>query len=97
VRIVNLRTAAIGRRPPFDLAALAPAADASEQAAERGIRNVWFKGQWHVARILDRLALPVGARIEGPAILEQPDATTVVDPGLVATVDAFGNLLVERV
>jgi N-methylhydantoinase A len=28
--------------------------------------------------------------------LEQPDATTVVDPGLVARVDRFGNLLIER-
>ena len=28
--------------------------------------------------------LPVGATIEGPAILEQPDATIFVDPGLVA-------------
>jgi N-methylhydantoinase A len=39
--------------------------------------------------------LPVGAEISGPAILEQPDATTVVEPGLVARVDALGNILIE--
>jgi N-methylhydantoinase A len=38
----------------------------------------------------------VGAEIPGPAILEQPDATVVVDPGLVARVDRFGNLIIER-
>jgi N-methylhydantoinase A len=34
--------------------------------------------------------------ISGPAILEQGDATTVVEPGLVARVDALGNILIER-
>lgn len=96
VKIVNLRTAAIGRRPAFDLAALAPAADASVEAATRGYRKVWFDGGWHEAAIYDRLALPVEATISGPAILEQADATIVLDPGLGARVDRFGNLIVER-
>ncbi len=96
VRIVNLRTAAIGRRPVFDMAALAPEANASLDLARRGTRPVWFDGRWHDAAIWDRLALPVQAVITGPAILEQGDATTVVDPGLVARVDHFGNLIVER-
>ncbi len=95
VRIVNLRTAAIGRRPPFDLKALAPEGGSLE-AARRGVRRVWFDGGWREAAIWDRLALPVGCTVEGPAILEQPDATTVLDPGLGARVDSFGNLLVER-
>ncbi len=95
IRLVNLRTAAIGRRPRFDLAALAPVAGASVEAADRGTRQVWFAG-WHTATVHDRLALPVGAEILGPAILEQPDATTVVDPGLVARVDRLGNVIVTR-
>jgi N-methylhydantoinase A len=40
--------------------------------------------------------LPVGAEIAGPAILEQPDATTVIDPGLVARVDHLGNVILTR-
>jgi N-methylhydantoinase A len=95
IRLVNLRVAAIGRRPHFDLAALAPGADASLAAAERGSRPVWFGG-WRETRILDRLSLPVGADIPGPAILEQPDATIVVDPGLTARVDACGNIILAR-
>ena len=42
------------------------------------------------------LDLPVGAVVPGPAVLEQPDATTVIDPDLVARVDALGNVIVER-
>jgi N-methylhydantoinase A len=34
-------------------------------------------------------------RIEGPAILEQPDTTVWLEPGFYATVDTFGNLLVK--
>jgi len=96
VRIVNLRTSAIGRRPAFDLAALAPGPDASLAAAKRGTRPAWFEGAWHETSIWDRLSLPVGATITGPAILEQPDATTVVDPGLAARVDDYGNLIITR-
>ena len=96
VRIVTLRTAAIGIRPDFDLAALAPSADATLRGAARGTRQVWFDGAWHAASVWARLDLPVDARIHGPALLEQPDATVVVDPDLVARVDRFGNLIIER-
>jgi N-methylhydantoinase A len=95
VRLVNLRVAAIGRRPRFDLATLAPGPEASLAAAERGARPVWFGG-WREALVYDRLLLPVGAEIAGPAILEQPDATVVVDPGLVARVDRLGNVVMVR-
>ncbi|SEE83476.1 N-methylhydantoinase A [Rhizobiales bacterium GAS191] len=95
VRIVSLRTAAIGRRPPFDLAALAPSGDSNLETARRGSRKVWFGG-WRDTAIWSRLDLGIGASIEGPAVLEQPDATTVLDPGLTATVDRFGNLVIGR-
>ncbi len=96
VKIVSLRTAAIGRRPHFSLAALAPPADASLEKACTGTRNVWFDGGWHETSIWSRLDLPAGVVIEGPAILEQPDATTVVEPGLAARVDTLGNIIIER-
>jgi N-methylhydantoinase A len=95
VRVVNLRVACIGKRPRFDFSALAPGADASLRAADRGARRVWFGG-WREARVFDRLVLPVGAIIPGPAILEQPDATSVIDPGLTARVDPLGNVIVTR-
>jgi N-methylhydantoinase A len=95
VRIVNLRTAATGIRPPFDLAMLAPASGTAD-GARRGTRDVWFGGRWWKTAIWDRLSLPVGATIGGPAILEQDDATAVVDPGLVARVDSLGNLIMEH-
>jgi N-methylhydantoinase A len=96
IRLATLRAIAIGARPRVDLAMLAPAEGGSVAAARRGERRVRFDGAWHAAWVYDRLALPVGAEISGPAILEQGDATIVVDPGLVATVDRFGNMVMRR-
>jgi N-methylhydantoinase A len=95
-RIVSLRTAAIGRRPAFDLSAFAPPPDASLDRAFKGTRKVWFAGAWHETKVWSRLDLPAGAAIKAPAVLEQPDATIFIDPGLRGRVDHFGNVIVER-
>jgi N-methylhydantoinase A len=95
-RIVSLRVTAIGRRPHFDFAICAPRANASSGKIDVDMRPVWFDGGWHDTRIYPRLDQPVDTLIEGPAILEQPDATTVIEPGLHGRVDRLGNLIVER-
>ena len=96
IRIVTLRVSAIGRRPPFDFSVFKPDAAASLDKARRGTRRVYF-GDWREAAIWSRLDLPAGARLEGPAVLEQPDATIVIEPGMAGRVDDLGNLIVERV
>jgi N-methylhydantoinase A len=94
-RIVSLRVAAIGRRPKFDFSVFAPGADASLSKGQRGSRRAWFDGGWRDTAVWSRLDLPAMARIEGPAILEQPDATIVIEPGLVGRTDRLGSLIVE--
>ncbi|WP_417718934.1 hydantoinase/oxoprolinase family protein [Salipiger sp.] len=96
IRVLNLRSTVIGKRHKFDLSRLAPSPEATEAAAARGTRPVFVRGAWAEARVLSRLDLPVGTRVEGPAVLEQPDATIFVEPWLVATVDGYGNVLIER-
>jgi N-methylhydantoinase A len=95
-RIVSLRSAAIGRRPALDLSAFAPGPEASVEKARKGSRKVWIEGEWRDTAIWSRLDLPAGAVVEAPAILEQPDATIYIDPGLRGRVDALGNLIIER-
>ncbi|MFI4989192.1 MAG: hydantoinase/oxoprolinase family protein, partial [Alphaproteobacteria bacterium] len=96
VRLMNLRVAVVGRRPKFDLALLAPAADATIEKARRGERRVYVDGAWHAATVYERLELPAGARLPGPALLEQDDATTFIEPDLAGEVDRFGNLIIAR-
>ena len=62
--------------------------------ARIGTRRVHFGDRWYETMIYDRLSLPVGAKVKGPAILVQPDTTVLVDPGLRAEVDDFGNTII---
>jgi N-methylhydantoinase A len=87
--------AAIGRRPAFDFAVFAPGQAASAEKARLASRPVWFDGGWRDTPVWARLELPADARIVGPAILEQPDATTVIEPGFAGRIDRLGNLIVE--
>jgi N-methylhydantoinase A len=45
--------------------------------------------------VYERDRLPVGANLNGPAIIEQFDATTVIPPGWTARTDRFRNLILE--
>jgi N-methylhydantoinase A len=45
------------------------------------------------AQIYDRANLPVAFRFAGPAIVEQADTTTVIEPGWQGEVLADGNLV----
>ncbi|MET1416461.1 hydantoinase/oxoprolinase family protein [Roseibium sp. HPY-6] len=92
-RILNLRSSVTGKRPKFDLKTLAP--ETAGRSEPKTSRKVHFGGAWHETKIFDRLELPVGTVIEGPAILEQPDTTVLVDPDLQARVDLFGNTIIE--
>jgi len=94
IRVMNLRYARIGRRPRFDLAVLAPQGEGSTQSV--GVQRVFHQGRWWDAQRYARLDLPVGAQVQGPAILEQADTTVWLEPGFSARVDTLGNLLVER-
>lgn len=94
--VVNLVTSVIGRRKPFPLAALIDGSGRTGlDGARLGTRPVYAGGAWHEAAIYAREALPLGAEITGPAVIQQLDATTVVEPGAVARVDAIGNLRIR--
>ena len=65
--------------------------------AIKGNRNVFFAADAAAdTTIYDRDRLEVGATFAGPAIVEQFDATTVVPPGWRASVDRYGNLILDR-
>ncbi len=96
IRIMNLRVTVVGRRPKFDLSILAPGGNTDTTQSPTGSRQVWSDGAWHEAAVYERLGLPVGTRIPGPAILEQPDTTIFIDPDLEGEVDRFGNLVITR-
>jgi N-methylhydantoinase A len=95
--LVNLNTSVTGIRPPVDLSRLIdPAGRAgSLDGALRETRSVWFDGDWLETPVFYREKLPLDASLSGPAILEQMDATTVLEPGDRAVGDADGNIVIE--
>ena len=95
--LVNLNTSVTGVRPALDLSRLTDprARTATLGQARTEIRPVWFDGVFTDTPVYAREKLPLDAEISGPAILEQMDATTVLEPGDRARPDGDGNLIIE--
>jgi N-methylhydantoinase A len=95
--IVNVGMLATGLMPRIELRAI-PTGDRSPRAAHTGARPVYFGevSGFVSSEVYDRYALRDGNVIEGPAIIEEIDSTTVVHPGYEAEVAQFGVLMLRR-
>ena len=92
--LVNLVTSVIGRRPrlPDRRAARRRRRAARRRTPSSPSAAVRRRALARRRRCSTARTLPLGARIAGPAVVQQIDATTVIEPGAAATVDAIGNL-----
>lgn len=98
IETVNIRLEAIGTVPKPEIARLTP--DGTDAAlALKATRPVYFEecDGYTDTPVYDGDALRrrPSARLTGPAIVEEVTTTTVVIPGWVCSVDAFGNLILE--
>ena len=90
---VSWRVLAAGPRPAVKLLAAAPA---STRAALKAERPVYFP-EWAEHRpvpVYDRYLLAPGAVLDGPAVVEERESTTIVGPGGRIEVDAARNVSV---
>lgn len=94
VEIVNVRLAGIGRldKKPHEMAKemidTAP--------VPRKKKKALFYGAEYDTAFYSREALAPGQQFNGPAIIEELTATTVVPPGYRVSMDAYRNLLVKK-
>ena len=95
IEAVNFRLTAFGVADSVPSQQVPEGGDPEPQ--EVGRRTVWFDGTDHEARVFARETLRPGHRFEGPAIVDQLDATTVIHPGDRVRVDDALNLIVEVV
>jgi N-methylhydantoinase A len=93
--IVSYRLIGWGRMQRPELPKLDGAAR-SPVAARIGARRLVVGGTEADAVILAREAIPLDARIAGPAIIEEPGATTLLPPGWSARLEPSGSLVLER-
>lgn len=92
--LVNLNVSVTGRRPELDLSRLIDPAGRLETVSATDHRPVWF-GKWVQTPVYWRDHLPLALSLHGPAIIEQMDSTTIVEPDCHVTSDADGNLIIE--
>ncbi len=60
-------------------------------------RQVFFESEgWVEVGVYRREELKPGARIPGPAVIEEYGSTTLVPPGFEASLDAYGNIVLTR-
>ncbi len=60
--------------------------------ARKATRQTYFAGEWLDAGIYDRYSLRPGDIVEGPAIIEEHESTTIIPPGDRVSIDETGNL-----
>ena len=95
VEVVNLRVTALASMPRPNLAHDSQDSGGDPSRALIGHRDVYFRNEPKTTGVYDRSRLLPGNVIEGPAIVEQLDSTTVVWENQTATVDNYLNLIVS--
>jgi N-methylhydantoinase A len=96
VEIVTVRVVAIGvtEKPALRAVAVPPAREPQPDAL-RERRRVYDGSAFRATPVYGRAHLRPGDTFDGPAVVEQYDATTYVAPGWRARVDGFTNLVLE--
>ncbi|MDN2566921.1 hydantoinase/oxoprolinase family protein [Aquibium sp. A9E412] len=93
VEIVTLRVTATGRLPVPARAALTGGGPAADAVIAH--QDIFVGDGMRSSPVYDRARLAVGEVVEGPAILQQLDTTTLLAEGDRATVHPSGSLLIE--
>jgi len=94
--LVNANTSVIGARPALDLSTLIDPAGrrATLQEAQTGARQVRFETGSFETPVYWRDHLPLAFTLNGPAIIEQMDTTTLIEPFDMAISDPHGNIVI---
>ena len=100
MQIVNVRVVGTGAIPPLAATPVEQGTEVPDGAAKLSVAPVVFEVDG-AARKLEtprywRPGLKAGNRIDGPAIVDQMDTTTLIPPGFSAHVDRCGNLVIMQ-
>ena len=98
VEVVNIGVTGLGlfERPSFN--EMSPTSNGGWDTAKRSVRRGFSKAtdDYVELSVYERSQAPVGVPVDGPAIIEQYDATLVVEPGWSAQVDTLGQIRLVR-
>jgi N-methylhydantoinase A/oxoprolinase/acetone carboxylase beta subunit len=96
IEVINWKVTAFGPTRPVELRSPA-AANGTRRSAHKGTRPAYFADArgFTPTPVYDRYLLEPGSTVEGPAIIEEREATAVMQPGMTGRVDEYRNLIVE--
>jgi len=90
--IIALRIVCEGRTETLPMIDLPP----RRSRGQTKVRSIWFAGMAQEARIYDREDLAGGDVIQGPAVVNEVGATTILPPNWMMRVHSTGALVMER-
>ena len=92
IELVSFHVTAAGKRPAPRLVATV----VDDDLRERAPRNVQFRGRgWLPSEVYLRYSLEPGFEFGGPAVIEEPGATTLVEPGMTGVILPDGQILID--
>lgn len=92
IEVVNLRVTAIGRNVVIE-----QQSEVDGRSKEAPVKApLYFNGAWVEGEIIDRRSLALSEVVHGPAVILEPDCTSLIHPGWSAKVAKGGHLVVER-
>ncbi len=95
IEFVSWRVTVRGPKPDFALKPIQP--NSAPKQARKGTRRAYFgEHGWIDTPVYDRYALRSGARVRGPAIIEERESTAILPPNSRAQVDAHLNLIIQN-
>ncbi len=93
VEAVSVEAVITGDAPSEQLQALSPLREVPQRDSVR----MYGQGRWEKAALVVRADMRAGDQIAGPAIIAEPNATTVIEPGWRAQLTALDHLVLTRV
>jgi len=97
IEIVNIRCVTYDKVESLDSYCLQSVGEL--RPVKPSLREVWFLGERQplATPIYSRASMCIGDSVTGPAIIEQPDTTTLVYPGQSARIDKTRNLILTGI
>ncbi|OZC67270.1 hydantoinase [Rhodococcus sp. 06-462-5] len=101
VQLINVRVTGVGAVPHVQIADIAVGTADSSAAIKTTTQALFWQDetsapQWVDTPVYERSLLLANNEIDGPAIVEQFDSTTIIGMNQHATVDAVGHIIIER-
>ncbi len=98
--VESVQVEAVGGAPEVDLSGRSSGPGARDDVGSSvllGSHPTLMGGEWHDTPFLDRTRMAGDSRVDGPAVLVEPNATTVVEPGWRGRITESGDLVLRRV